>query len=54
MANSRTEISGFDFGDVKIVFEYPPRSDKDEEVKMEVKSIMTSVLREHLLLQKTS
>ena len=54
MAKSNIERNNITNGNVKIVFEFPPQSYKDEEVKMEVKSIMASVLREHLLLQNTS
>lgn len=54
MVNASIERNKLTNGNVKIVFEFPPQSYKDEEIKMEVKSIMANVLREHLLLQKTS
>ena len=53
MSNLSAEKNRFDFGDIKIIFEYPQRSCKDEEIRKEVKSIMASVLQEHLLLQKS-
>ena len=34
--------------DIKIIFEFPPKSDEDEKIQMEVREIMASAMREHL------
>ena len=40
------------YGGMKLIFEFPPQSFKDDEIKMEVRAILTSALQEQL--QKTS
>ena len=34
--------------DFKVIFEFPPKSESDEEIEMEIKNIMAGAMKEHL------
>lgn len=54
MVDSDSKKQRVDCGEPRLIFQFPPRSFRDDEIKMEVRSIMTGALREQLQMQRTS